>query len=789
MSEFPRYRPIQQYVIDNLNLKKNQIYTSRLNSWIRVTANAGAGLVLQSNPNVPIVGESSVYGNASLPGIVGKNWDGEFVKVTGDDRGLRPSPIIEGLTVKNGTMGITRECNFTITAFTPGQVDVLQLYFGQPGFTALVEFGWDLERAHNEKVALNAPSIAGLNNFSNVLKKRKNSKGDYANFFGFITGFKVGSDGDKYKLDITLKGLGEIPSTLKIHKHVEDDNDGNNKTESQTSLTYSPTDILNEEDIGKKNFKYMFNALPSHKQIASVKKLIDELGKEENFINFNEKTKQSIADETEGQDSGQNKIDIDGERIAIPKGTKLIGDERFIRFGTFKKIIDTNDIIETDKANSVGGNSLPIKIYTDETICNAFNRIFSTAKDRLIIPNPNTPDFGFLRALKGEAASFEIGNNDCSQLTAGGEKVQFPKQEALSEPKSNGFEGLNRSAGSWGFLDDLYINFDFATSIIEAENLTYADAILELCNGLSTAVNSIWEFQIVEKACSQAMATKYGLKKGENISQIVEMNCTTEKKLSSKKLVHNGEGSFFLNGTLDIDLPGEMMNSIIADRKKLDGGGSVDVSPEGADAGGFPINKEEIRDSVLDTLNEEARVKKEDKEKKTGTNKIATEKEVANEEDVIAAIYNAFLNKVGCYPLRKDGEFNLDDNFWQRTFDSGETVGAQEILFYPTYDDQGLFKRLMSEDNPNLKPGDDKKPKGAGVLIGMLKYNFEIHGNSGITHGDTFNIIGIPSVYSKTGFFQVTNVEHSVNQMVWTTSIEGQYRSGATTEAGADSEE
>ena len=76
MSEFPRYRPIQQYVIDNLNLKKNQIYTSRLNSWIRVTANAGAGLVLQSNPDVPIVGESSVYGNASLPGIVGKNWDG-----------------------------------------------------------------------------------------------------------------------------------------------------------------------------------------------------------------------------------------------------------------------------------------------------------------------------------------------------------------------------------------------------------------------------------------------------------------------------------------------------------------------------------------------------------------------------------------------------------------------------------------------------------------------------------------------------------------------------------------
>ena len=52
MSEFPSYRPIQQFVLDELALKRNQVYTSRLNAWIRVTANAGSGLVLQSNPNL-----------------------------------------------------------------------------------------------------------------------------------------------------------------------------------------------------------------------------------------------------------------------------------------------------------------------------------------------------------------------------------------------------------------------------------------------------------------------------------------------------------------------------------------------------------------------------------------------------------------------------------------------------------------------------------------------------------------------------------------------------------------
>ena len=132
----------------------------------------------------------------------------------------------------------------------------------------------------------------------------------------------------------------------------------------------------------------------------------------------------------------------------------------------------------------------------------------------------------------------------------------------------------------------------------------------------------------------------------------------------------------------------------------------------------------------------------------------------------------------------------MDDTFLERLFDAGDTVGAEEVLFFPTFNDQALFKKFLSEDNPNLAPTEkEKKPKGAGTLISMLKYNFEVHGNSGIAHGDNFNIIGIPSVYSKSGFFQVTNVEHSIDGMNWTTSIEGQYRSGAVTISSGDEEE
>ena len=811
MSEFPRYRPIQQFVIDELNLKKSLVYTSRLNAWIRVTANAGQGLVLQSNPDIPIVGSTSVYGNASSPGIVGLNWAGDPVKVSGDDRGLRPSPTISGLSIKNGTSGLTRECNFSIEAYTPGQVDVIQLYFGQPGFTSVVEFGWDLEKAHNQKLELNATSISKLNNFKNVLDKRKKSKGNYDNFLGFITGFKIGSEGDKYTIDVTLKGLGELPQTLKLHKPVEDDTpeteneSGRTKTKSLSSLKYSPTSFRNKNiSSGEKNFMYMFNALPSHKQIQSVKDLRSEYGRVENFINFNDVTKEHIQEETEGSDGGGDTIDMEGTTVKIPKGTQLVGDERFIRFGLLKKIIDTNDVIDPTKMMKFGdGKCYPSKIFTEFTVCNAFDRIFSTAKDRLVVPNTQTPDFGVFKALKGEQANFKSGNNDCSQKTenrpianndgvfgrATSEYVEFPQSTGLNEPKSNGFEGIQRSSRAWGYIDDLYINFDFAISVIEAENLSYADVILELVNGMSTAVNTLWDFQIMEKVAPVTIPGQ--IEKGDLCLQIVEMNCTTERKQTSRNLIHNGEGSFFINGQLDIDLPGDMMNSIISDRKKLDAGASVDVGPEGSDAGGYPLNSEEtIQDSVLNILNENARKEVEAKKPKDGTTNIEDGAEVDSEEDIIAALYNALLNKVGAYPSRKDGKFNMDDTFLQRIFDAGKTVGAEEVLFFPTFNDQALFKKFLSEDNPNLAPAEkEKKPKGAGTLISMLKYNFEVHGNSGIAHGDNFNIIGIPSVYSKTGFFQVTNVEHNIDGMNWTTSIEGQYRSGAVTISSGDGEE
>jgi hypothetical protein len=39
-----------------------------------------------------------------------------------------------------------------------------------------------------------------------------------------------------------------------------------------------------------------------------------------------------------------------------------------------------------------------------------------------------------------------------------------------------------------------------------------------------------------------------------------------------------------------------------------------------------------------------------------------------------------------------------------------------------------------------------------------------------------FNIIGIPAKYAKYGLFQITQVEHTIENMNWFTEVKGEYR-------------
>jgi hypothetical protein len=57
-----------------------------------------------------------------------------------------------------------------------------------------------------------------------------------------------------------------------------------------------------------------------------------------------------------------------------------------------------------------------------------------------------------------------------------------------------------------------------------------------------------------------------------------------------------------------------------------------------------------------------------------------------------------------------------------------------------------------------------------------ITYRFKTMGVSGMRRGDMFVIDGIPSKYKLNGVFQITELEQSVQDSLWTTSVTGKYR-------------
>jgi len=99
----------------------------------------------------------------------------------------------------------------------------------------------------------------------------------------------------------------------------------------------------------------------------------------------------------------------------------------------------------------------------------------------------------------------------------------------------------------------------------------------------------------------------------------------------------------------------------------------------------------------------------------------------------------------------------------------------KEIFSIYCFRDTEYFDKLKNEQF--IK----KYSKDAGNNISLshplpIKYSFTILGNSGIRRGDVFKINGIPTKYSMSGIFQVTEIEHSLEGMVWKSTITGDYR-------------
>jgi len=782
MSTFPNFSNIAPYVQSTLNDRVNNPYeVSKLNPWIRVVSGvsntAARGLVLYSNPDFTLFkaagdnAPASIYGTTSQAGALGVDWDNKAI-VPKPGIGLRPSPIIESIEIDEGAGNLSRKANFSIKCFSKEQMELVTQYFLEPGFSIFIEFGWNTAAGVRYVTTdLSAESVGNFQNFKNVDTKRKNSEGQYDNYLGFITGGNVEVSGEIWTVNVKCTGFTELPAYL-----INGDNGGKKQsTDEDTQELIEKTakeneygNLSSEADLNKKRWMFAYNALPSNRKTIPIKGL--ETKKDDslqwipmahavNYINFDEPVRDKMNNRADGTmwsrfwgygGAKQSTEASEEKRLDLPAGTEIIGSERFIRFGALMKIFNAT-IADSYK---IGDEDVKLAIDSSNCICGAYPSIFSTRKDKLFIPNPQTPKFDFISAQTQTEPITKIPKEKPvdSSVEYDNVVVKFPNQSKIEDGiikdlglnvcyadgyTTNGM-GIYKDPNEWGFLDDLYVNFEFASEILSTSNLNVKDALYQILNGMSSAVNDLWNFQILPKTAP--VNNRFGVNDGGIILCIVDMNFNYKDK-GDPPYEFNliGTHSIFKNASFNLEMSGAKMNQVIGNRL----GNQMGTETQ-------PYIGRLFSKGNTDLVLQQIRTNEEANSSNGGEGKDPTAEEI---EELKEKNYLNFLGKLGNYP-----KVNLEKDDITKEFDINENS------YVAIYDDAQLLKIAKDESSSELSP------------LLPIRVSFTINGVSGIKRGDKFKVKGIPDMYYKRGFFQVTSVKHTLSGMQWDTEIEGGFR-------------
>jgi len=860
MSTFPNLSYINSDIVDTINSRKNNVYASTLMPWIRLSTAIGfkegkGGLIMESLPfkKKNENGEDKVFSTDTLSarygtdksGRIGTDFQGNSIYTEGETRIGRPQPIISALSVKNGQEGLSKHCEFVITCHTLSQLNYITSKFLEPGFMVLVEFGWNTSLSISKKIDLRDNPIckmAQYNSYEFVDKKKRESKGTYDAFLGYITGGDIKSgEGDTYAVSVKLTTIGELPSYYQRHLATNSPNETTSKSGELFPQFSIETDLDNATDIGYNLFKTMYNDLPKAKQTKTVKALAevsDVMGNKFksalNFLNFDKDIQETLGKVY--SDSAKIKTEKgSNEAHEMPEGAELVDTERFIRLELAFAILNTTDKVlkQADVSTCKGVTTYNFEINTNDCICRAFPNIFSTDKSILYIPNQKLPSFNLKEALTStEPLGNIVSLNEYGQVTrtVNGNLVSkpafregtniggatpdwaysFPTPNPYNDGVLNTMSGYTRSnepigmvekgyaSNHYGWLRNLYINFDFFKEVIDRDSYTTLDIYYEILNSISSAVNNQWVFEITENDNCGTGGKELCVK------ELTFSGIDANPIANAPKFNTKGKNTPFIQSDLEIDLPAALKSSIVGSRlANLVGGGSNDTMiQEGVSATNGRGLFSDLNDPLLamlssfnSTENEESLQNaaseyeptdeeiSEEYRKKWGAKYTGSEKQKDSyekaresarekkkkegEDEVKQQNFDAFTQNAGVYPMvidRKNVTENFGDWFSRLFSEPSSTNDIGEYLLIGTYDDSSIFRMVYMGSSGNT----------LGILM-PINFTFSVHGVSGLRIGDIFALKDLPNPFTES-IFQILDVSHEISNGQWLTTARAGFR-------------
>ena len=819
--------PELQTLLETRANKTNSPWTeggvSGLSTWLRVISSVGNGLVMESIHSPQTF--DSVYGNSEKPGILGYQLDMRTpVEIDGVGRGLRPSPVISSVSMDEKAEGGSRICKFTIIAFTKEQCDKLAQYFLEPSFHVLVEFGWNVNASWSQRVGGGGPispcDIAAYDEWLTVKEKRIKSNFQYDAMLGIITGGGITfGDNETYNLEVQVTGIGNVAEYMQTHRS------GNptDRAKNDSSLSFSPKSIAADAqsgNIGAALFKQCFNALPNQKKTAPIynwfKKVDSESGNfwayEGNFFNFDESIKDYLQ---EWLTKGADIRNSGGDSLEIPTDAPLFDEERYIRFELAVALLNAYSFsLKPEQSGPCKTKSRNLQINIKDTVCSGFPHMFSTDKTKLFIPNTTAPNFNLKSVLTDpkddselEYINFENLNDSNFQANLHPLVTEFPQNDPRSqrngqvtdpatgesrpcpfafpcEYQLNGdvlrytcddtVQPIQAESKFWGWLKDLYINFDFFCECISKPNYVVRDVLYDMLNGMSSACNSIWRFQIQERPVPNDP-------NGARELTVVDMNFLGDVNVDDGIATFQARGtkSPFIKCDFSVDTPGAMMSSVV--QKKLSNG-TVDGSGEGLRplfGNVFSTDKVDHVGTILlaikELKNEDA---DQDQNEEISQGSQKSQQELLDEAK--AKAFELFANRAGVFSKVQNREGKIDITKTILDLKSDNNSMIEDLLVVGTWNDPAALKQVELIDRGLVTGGQPSQLKVVNNKqnppLGLAKFNFDVHGVSGFKVGDKFRVTGLPDKFGYPNFYQVTKVDHYINENTWGTNIQGDMR-------------
>jgi hypothetical protein len=778
-------RPIPSEIRSQMTKMKDVLHASSYVAWIKVTS--GAGLTLSSNPDIPLFRDpdnsnvTSIHGRFSNPATIGTSetgkWNSGVREVSGP--GYRPRPIVESIEVKNGKHGLSKKATVNIKCFSIEQLTELAKHFLEPGFSIVIQWGWN-NGGTNAVISGDPIGFTTVNNFTKNQSRKISTGGcKYENFIGTVTGGNMSVNDASFDLTMEATGVGELALNLQVLNEVScEDATTSNTQVDDSSWTNTVTNawknsqkwVLNKitafnnywdksqiTDYDDEPFLAMYGSLPPELQTDEIKKMKMNW---RNFVGFNES-----ALEKAGQLGfwGDVKAFLgfgpQGATIAnVDLGDEpLIDGDRFIRFGALMGMLEKVPYDLKKGINLAGGSSnVSLIINTEKVPISAHKRIFSTDKSKLLILNGNTPDFGLLEnfenAQRNPASLYVFWGKSTS--TAGTPtnpiiNTTYPRNNGQPEgtfPYPGDLKDGNIDAPwhSWGYLEDLYINFDFAMSVLKQPGIMAKDALLQMLNGMSSAVNNLWDFQVVEDVDQN----------GNLRLSVADLNFNRFANHVYPTFYHTGVESVFKSISYSIDIPAAMKNQILAKRTS-DGSVKPKFNPHLPDP--HPtLWGSSLKDNIMTELNKTNSAV--DPCAKNVTSPIITTPDDAKQKNALE-----FVKKAGIFLKHRNPELikGSDDA-------SMKTLAQQNHIFVGTFSDTAILDNIRAADK-----GTNKRDKG--ILL-PITVEFTVPGVGGLEFGQSFKLGDTINKFRDTGIFQITEISHNVSNNFWETKVESKFR-------------